>query len=318
MEKAATKENLNKKEPKRPKEKVGDYNRLTAASPFARIVINLVFVLFCAACVIPFIFVVIISFTDSSSIAEIGYSFFPTKWSLEGYANAFKAGRQIWISLFNSILVTGLGTLFATSITTLYAYGIYRKSFKLRKLFTWLNFITMIFGGGLVPTIIVCKMLGMDNNYAALIVPALMSPFNVIIMRSFFQSSIPGDLIEASYIDGCGEWRTFGKIVLPITKPGVATIALLYMLMYWNDWQLAQIYIRDDNLIPLQRLLMIMQQNAARMLQNSGMPSVEISGIPTENLRMALCVILVVPIACAYPFFQRYIVKGLTVGAVKQ
>ena len=294
-----------------------EYNRLTAAGPLAQAMIHAVFLLFCTACVLPFLFVVIISFTADASLAEKGYSFFPSAWSLEGYANAFKAGRQLWISLLNSCRVTLIGTVTATSMTALYSYAIYRREYRFRSFFTWLNFITMVFGGGLVPTIIVCKMLGMDNNYAALIVPALLNPFNVIVMRAFFQSSIPYDIVEAAYIDGCGEWRTFLKVVLPIAKPGIATIALLNMLMYWNDWQLAQIYIRNDDLIPLQRLLMRMQENASLMLQNSGMPSVEISSIPTENLRMALCVILVLPIACAYPFFQRYIVKGLTVGAVK-
>lgn len=302
---------------KKRKTKEHEYNRLTAVSPAAQVAINLVFILFCAACVLPFIFVVIISFTADSSLSANGYSFFPAAWSLEGYENAFKAGRQIWVSLFNSILVTLVGTVTATSMTALYAYAIYRRDYKYRTFFTWMNFITMIFGGGLVPTIIVCKMLGMDNNYASLIVPALMNPFNVIIMRAFYQSSVPYELLEAAYIDGCGEWRSFFKIILPISKPGVATVALLNMLMYWNDWQLAQIYIRDDALIPLQRLLMRMQENASLILQNSGMPSAMISSIPTENLRMALCVILVIPIACAYPFFQRYIVKGLTVGAVK-
>lgn len=302
---------------KKSRETVREYNRLTAVSPLAQTLINIVFIVFCAACVLPFIFVVIISFTADSSLTANGYSFFPTALSLEGYANAFKAGRQIWVSLFNSILVTLIGTVTATSMTSLFAYAIYRKDYRYRTFFTWMNFITMVFGGGLVPTIIVCKMLGMDNNYAALIVPALMNPFNVIIMRAFYQSSVPYELLEAAYIDGCGEWRSFFKIILPISKPGVATVALLNMLMYWNDWQLAQIYIRDDNLIPLQRLLMRMQENASLILQNSGMPSAMTNAIPTENLRMALCVILVIPIACAYPFFQRYIVKGLTVGAVK-
>lgn len=309
---------MNNSAAKKPRyAKVRDFNRLTAIGPFGQAMINLTFIIFCAACVIPFIFVVIISFTDGDSISKFGYSFFPKEWSLEGYVNAFKAGRQLWISLFNSVLVTVLGTLFATAMTALYSYAIYRRDYKFRQFFTWFNFITMIFGGGLVPTIIVCKMLGMDNNYASLIIPALLNPFNVIVMRAFFQSSIPYDIIEAAYVDGCGEWRTFLKIVLPISKPGIATIALLNMLMYWNDWQLAQIYIRDDNLMPLQRMLMVMQQNASLMLKNSGMPSVEVSNIPTENLRMAVCVILVLPIAFAYPFFQRYIVKGLTVGAVK-
>ena len=181
----------------------------------------------------------------------------------------------------------------------------------------------MIFGGGLIPTYIVCKnLLGLSNNYAALIVPLLFSPFNVIVMRTFLQTSVPTELIEAATIDGSGEYNTLFKIVLPIVKPGVATIALLNALAYWNEWFLALLYIRQNtDVIPLQYLLMKMQRNADFIAKNSHLLGADAANVavnlPSQSLKMALVVLIVVPIACAYPFFQRFVVAGLTIGSVK-
>jgi putative aldouronate transport system permease protein len=180
----------------------------------------------------------------------------------------------------------------------------------------------MLFGGGLAPTYMVCKnMLGLSNNYQALIVPMLVNPFNFIIMRTFFQSSVPTELIEAAAIDGSGEYNTLFRIIVPISKPGIATIALLNALAYWNDWFLAMLYIRDAKYVPLQYLLMQMQNSVDYLVRNSSQIGAEalkvMKDLPQESLRMALVVLIVVPIACAYPFFQRYIISGLTIGSVK-
>jgi putative aldouronate transport system permease protein len=180
----------------------------------------------------------------------------------------------------------------------------------------------MMFGGGLAPTYMVCKnMLGLSDNYAALIVPMLVNPFNLIIMRTFFQSSVPEELIEAAAIDGSGEYNTLFKIIVPIAKPGIATVALLNALAYWNEWFIAMLYVRDPHLIPLQYLLMRMQNQVDFLVKNSSVIGVEASNImnqlPKDSLRMALVVLIVLPIACAYPFFQRYIISGLTIGSVK-
>lgn len=298
--------------------KVSEVNRLTSTGPFAQVVIHIIIGLFSLACIIPFVFVVIISFTSEASIREFGYSFFPSELTVEAYKSIFSMGRQLWLSLFNSVFVTIVGTIASVLICVLYSYALYRPDYKYRRFFTFFSFFTMLFGGGLAPTVFVCKnLLGLNDNYWALIIPLLVSPFNFIVMRSFFQSSVPFEIIEAADVDGCGEWRTLFQIVVPISKPGIATIALLNMLAYWNEWFVPQLYIRNDNLIPLQFLLVRMQRNAQFIAQNSGMPSADISNMPTENLRMALCVLIVVPIAFAYPFFQRYIVAGLTVGSVK-
>ena len=205
--------------------------RLNSVSVGTEAVFHVVIGLFAVCCIIPFLFVIIISFSAEASIREIGYSFFPNQWSTAAYTYAFDKLPQIWRSFFNSILITVVGTLLSTAMCAMYAYALYRPDFRFRNFFNFLSFFTMIFGGGLVPTYIVCKqLLGLSENYAALIVPLLVSPFNIIVMRTFFKSSVPMELIEAATIDGSGEYSTLFRIVVPIAKPGIATIALLNAL----------------------------------------------------------------------------------------
>ncbi len=298
-------------------------HRLNSVSAGTEAVMNVVLALFSLCCIIPFIFVVIISFSSEESIRTIGYSFWPMAWSTDTYAYAFEKLPQIWRSFFNSVLITGIGTVLSTLICVLYSYALYRPDFKYRNFFNFFSFFVMLFGGGLVPTYIISKqVLGLSENYAALIVPLLVSPFNIIVMRTFFKSSVPLELIEAATIDGSGEYSTLFRIVLPIAKPGIATIALLNALAYWNDWFQSLLYIRQNKVLqPLQALLMELQNNVEylnRMIGQMGTAAImEAQRVPNQTLRMALVVMIVVPIACAYPFFQRYIVAGLTIGSVK-
>ena len=298
-------------------------HRLNSVSAGTEALMNVILAAFSLCCIIPFIFVVIISFSSEDSIRTIGYSFWPMAWSTDTYAYAFEKLPQIWRSFFNSILITGIGTLLSTLICVLYSYALYRPDFKYRNFFNFFSFFVMLFGGGLVPTYIISKqMLGLSENYAALIVPLLVSPFNIIVMRAFFKSSVPLELIEAATIDGSGEYSTLFRIVLPIAKPGIATIALLNALAYWNDWFQSLLYIRQNKVLqPLQALLMELQNNVEylnRMIGQMGTAAImEAQRAPNQTLRMALVVMIVVPIACAYPFFQRYIVAGLTIGSVK-
>ena len=298
-------------------------HRLNSVSAGTEAVMNVVLALFSLCCIIPFIFVVIISFSSEESIRTIGYSFWPMAWSTDTYAYAIEKLPQIWRSFFNSVLITGIGTVLSTLICVLYSYALYRPDFKYRNFFNFFSFFVMLFGGGLVPTYIISKqVLGLSENYAALIVPLLVSPFNIIVMRTFFKSSVPLELIEAATIDGSGEYSTLFRIVLPIAKPGIATIALLNALAYWNDWFQSLLYIRQNKVLqPLQALLMELQNNVEylnRMIGQMGTAAImEAQRAPNQTLRMALVVMIVVPIACAYPFFQRYIVAGLTIGSVK-
>ena len=295
--------------------------RLNSVSRGAEAVIYIVLGLFSLCCIIPFIFVVIISFSSEASIRQIGYSFM--EWSTEAFRYAFKKLPQIWRSYFNSLFITVVGTALSTLMCALYSYVLYRPDFRFRRFFNFFSFFTMIFGGGLVPTYIICsQVLGLSENYGALIVPLLVNPFNIIIMRTFFKSSVPLELIEAATIDGSGEYNTLFRVVAPIAKPGVATIALLNALVFWNDWYLSLLYIKRNKILqPLQALLMELQNNVeylSRMAGQMGAAAInEAAKMPTQSLRMVLVVLIVVPIACAYPFFQRYIVAGLSVGSVK-
>lgn len=297
--------------------------KINSVSLKAEVVINIILILFCLLCIVPFIFVGIISFTSEDSLRQIGYSFKPLAWSLSGYKYVLDFGDLLWKAYFNSFFVTIVGTCLSVLVCILYSYALFRKDFKYRRFFTFFSFFTMIFGGGLAPTYMVCKnLLGLSNNYAALIVPMLVNPFNIIIMRTFFQSTVPDELIEAAAIDGSGEYNTLFKIITPICKPGIATIALLNALAYWNEWYLAMLYTANDTKhIPLQYMLMKMQNQVDFLVKNSAMLGAEaskiMSDLPKDSLRMALVVLIVVPIACAYPFFQRYIVAGLTIGSVK-
>ena len=298
-------------------------HRLNSISAGTEAVFHAVIGLFSICCIIPFVFVIIISFSAESSIREIGYSFIPRAWSVGTYTYAVQRLPQIWRSYFNSIFITVIGTVLSTLMCALYSYALFRPDFKYRGFFNFLSFFTMIFGGGLVPTYVICtQILGLRENYAALIVPLLVSPFNIIIMRTFFKSSVPLELVEAATIDGSGEYSTFFRVVLPIAKPGLATIALLNSLAYWNDWYLSLLYIRQNKVLqPLQALLMELQNNVEylnRMSASLGSSAIqEAMRAPTQTLRMVLVVLIVVPIACAYPFFQQYIVAGLTIGSVK-
>ncbi len=301
----------------------GRSRSLNRFGPGAQAGFHLILMLFSIMCIIPFVFVVIIAFSSEDSIRQIGYSFRPLSWSTQAFTYTFQLGDALWRSYLNSFLITGVGTLLSVAITLLYAYPLFRRDYRFRGFFNFLSFFTMIFGGGLVPTFVICKsVLGMSDNYAALIVPMLFSPFNVIIMRTFFRTTVPMELIEAATIDGSGEYSTLVRIVLPVVKPGIATVALLVALAYWNEWFLSLLYLNKNmDIMPLQYLLMRMQRNADFLARNSAMLGADASRaasqLPSQTLKMALVVFIVVPIACAYPFFQRYVIAGLTVGSVK-
>ena len=284
---------------------------------------HIILALFSLLCIIPFVFVIIIAFSSEESIRQVGYSFTPVSWSTQAFTYTFRLGDALWRSYLNSFLITIAGTVLSVSLTVLYAYPLFRRDYRFRGFFNFLSFFTMIFGGGLVPTFVICKsVLGLSDNYAALIVPMLFSPFNVIIMRTFLQTTVPTELIEAATIDGSGEYSTLVRIVLPVVKPGIATIALLVSLAYWNEWFLSLLYLNKNmEIMPLQYLLMRIQRNADFLAKNSSMLGADAAKaaaqLPSQSLKMALVVFIVIPIACAYPFFQRYVIAGLTIGSVK-
>lgn len=278
--------------------------------------------LFAFSCIFPFLFVIIISFTSETALITNGYALWPSEWSIQGYTYLADLKTQIIQSLFITVFVTVVGTFINVAFTSTYAYAISRPNFRYKRFFTIFALITMLFSPGMVPSyIVMTNMLQLKDSVWALILPMALSPFNIIVMRTFFRRQVPESIIESSRIDGASEMRIFTQIVLPLAVPGIATISLFAALGYWNDWFNALLYIQSDNLIPLQYLLMKIQSNIDFMTQNAGLSgnlSGGLAAIPKEATRMAMVVISTLPIACSYPFFQRYFVSGLTIGGVKE
>ncbi|WP_088839379.1 carbohydrate ABC transporter permease [Listeria sp. ILCC792] len=278
--------------------------------------------LFAFTCVFPLVFVIIISLTGENALATEGYQLIPSEWSFDGYRYLYEMKDQILQSLFVTVFVTVFGTIINVSFTSTYAYAISRPNFKWRRFLTIFALITMLFSPGMVPNyIIMTNLLQLKDTVWALILPMALSPFNIIVMRTFFNRSVSNSIIESARIDGASEIRIFVKIVLPLAVPGIATISLFAALGYWNDWFNALLYIQSDNLVPLQYLLMKIQSNIDYMAQNAGMSGNMAGGlatIPREATRMAMVVISTLPIALSYPFFQKYFVRGMTIGGVKE
>lgn len=286
------------------------------------VIFSIVFIIAALCCVIPLIFVIIISLTDKTSIAAIGYSFFPQKWSFSAYEMLWKSRDSIIRAFGISIFITVVGTVLGLFLNATMGYVLSRRSFKLRKLYTWLVFIPMIFNGGMVSTyIIYTQLLGLRDNILVLILPLAVSSFNVIILRTFFQTTVPDSLIESGKIDGASQLRIFFQIVLPISLPALATIGLFLCFGYWNDWWNAFMYLNDPALFPLQYVLINIERTFEFFTKNAafiGYEAYQLSAmLPEDGMKMALVVVIVLPIACAYPFFQKYFVSGLTIGAVK-
>ncbi len=304
----------------RSNKKVQKEKLINAISIRTNIILLVLLTVFAAICVLPLILVIMVSFSSEQSIFIKGYSFFPEEFSLEAYRFFLKLGDQIIRSYGITLFVTLVGTLFSLMITTMLSYVLSRPDYRYGKILTMMLLFTMLFNGGMVPSYMVnTQLLGLRDSVWALIFPMSLNAFYVIVLRTFFKG-IPLEIIEASRMDGAGEFRTFLQIVLPLSKPGVATIGLFTVIAYWNDWFLGMLYIFDTKKYPIQTLLQSMQ-NSLEALSQSSVNALEYAEMaknaPTDSGRMALTVLVVIPVMLAYPFFQKYFVKGLTVGGVK-
>lgn len=282
---------------------------------------NVLFVILAAVAILPFIFVIIISISSEESIRLFGYSFFPRSLSGSAYKFLWNEKSTIFNALFISVVVTIGGTLLGLVLTTTMGYVLSRPVFKLKNFYTWVVFIPMIFNGGMVASYVVnANILNLKNTIWVLILPLAVSSFNIIVCKTFFRATIPDSLIESAKIDGASQLKIFKSIVLPISKPVLATIGLFLTFGYWNDWFQSSLYISNQKLVSLQALLNNIMKSLEYISNN---PSAGLSlqqyrsQMPSESVRMAIAVIIVVPIACAYPFFQKYFISGLTIGAVK-
>lgn len=263
--------------------------------------------------VLPFIHVVAGSFTTSAEMAMKKFVLIPTVWSLEAYNFIFST-NTIFRALAVSIGVTGLGTLFSMFISSLMAYGLARKDLDGRKPLMFLVVFTMLFNGGLIPTFLVVKELGLIDNYAALVLPLTINAFNLIILRSFFMN-IPEGLEESAKIDGCNDFGILFRIVLPLSMPAIATISLFYAVTYWNTYLSAIMYLNDNKMWPIQVLLRQIVVLASGMDYSTSLD--DVVPPPDQSIKMAVIVVATLPILVIYPFLQKHFAKGALLGSIK-
>lgn len=288
-----------------------------------QIIGNIIMVLLSAMAILPMLLMLISSLTSNEALVRNGYSFWPQEWSLEAYEYIFGTGNSVVHAYGISIILTAVGTLCSLVITTLLAYALSKKGLPGKGVLTFYVFFTMLFNGGLVPTYMnYTNTFGMKNTFWGLLVPGLLANgFNILLMKSYFVTGVPDELLEAAYIDGATEFKTFYKIALPLAKPIVATIGLFAGIAYWNDWQNGYIYLtKRTDLYSIQNLLNRMIQNIQFLTQSAANVSnanVGLSTIPAVSVRMAMAVVGILPIIIIYPFIQNNFVKGITLGGVK-
>lgn len=269
-------------------------------------------------CLLPFWLMITGSFTAESTIIREGFSLWPKEFSLDAYRTIFRGFNKIVRAYGVTITVTACGTLIALLLTTMTGYVLTRQDFRYRNKLSFFIYFTTLFSGGVIPIyILIVRYLQMKDTILALILPTLLSPWYIMLMRTFMRS-IPTALIEAARIDGAGDFTIYARVVIPLSKTALATVGLFIALSYWNDWYLASLYINDEALYPLQYLLYQML-SSAEFLKNAasaGFTGVRVQA-PTETLKLATAVVVIGPIILLYPFVQKYFIKGVMIGSIK-
>ena len=285
----------------------------------------IIYIMFCLGSlvfILPFVLIVSASFSDEQTLLSEGYKLIPSVFSTEAYKYVFRNPQQLLDSYKVTIIYSIVATVLGVVVMAMLAYPLSRPNYKYKKIATFFIFFTMLFSGGLVPTYIwITRYLHLGDTIWVYILPCLVNAFHVIVIRSFFQG-LPQALMESAKIDGASELQTFFKIVMPLSKPVIATISLLTLLSRWNDWNTALIYIKSSNLYSLQYLLQKILREAEfvkNMAESSPVAGVDLdlSNLPSVTIRFAMCMVAAGPMLIIFPFFQKYFAKGLTVGAVK-
>ena len=283
-----------------------------------QVVVNTVLIILSLMCVMPFILLLSSSITSETALVKTGYRFWPTESDLSAFKYLLMDSSSIVRGYAISFFVTIVGTLTSLMLTTLYAYPLSRKNLPGRNIFAFYIFFTMLFNGGLVPGYMMwTQMFHIKNTIFALIVPGLLlNAFNVIMMRTYFTTNIPEEVLEAARIDGGGELYILTKVVLPMSKPIIVTLVLLIGLSYWNDWLNGLYYVNRENLYRC-RVLLKKRMEDIELLKQAAAAGASTMKMPSISIRMAVAVMGALPIMCVYPFFQKYFVKGIVIGAVK-
>ena len=286
--------------------------------PWGQLGLHIFFVISCLMYLIPFWLLIAISFTDEAAISQYGYQLIPKAWSTAAYEYVFANPKQIIDSYKTIIAFTVIHTFLVILVQALYAYPLSRPNFKFRKFCTWFVFFTMLFSGGLVPSYLInTKMFHLGNTFWIYIFPGCVSAWNIIVMRTFFQG-LPESLVESAKVDGASELRIFFQIILPLSKPCIASLAFMTAVTTWNNWNTSLIYIRDAELYSLQYMLQKILREVEfveKMAAETGM--LADYETPTEAMRYATAILAAGPILVIFPFFQKHFTKGLTIGAVK-
>lgn len=268
--------------------------------------------------VLPFIMLLSGSFTSEEYIINHGYSLIPGEFSLTAYKSIFENSKSVINAYGITIFTTAAGTVLAMFMTSMTAYVVHRKDFPYRNKISFFMYFTTLFSGGLTPYYMLMMWMGMKNNILSLILPHLLSVFNIIIVRTFMQS-LPHEFVEAAKVDGAGDFKIYTAIILPMVKPVMATIALFVGLSLWNQWYNCMLFISDQSLYTLQYYLYTMLNNATAMKELMTGTTIDTGSIaiPTESIKLAMTMIAAGPILLLYPFVQKYFVKGITIGGVK-
>ncbi len=271
-------------------------------------------------CLIPMLVVVSTSFSSEDDVRERGYPVIVRDFSLQAYRTLVgTSSRTVMSAYSHTVSVSAVGTVLSLLACSMTAYVLARRNFFLRKQLTFFIFFTMLFNGGLVPTyIVITQIYRLQDTFWVLVLPLVVVPWYIIILRTFMQG-ISFELIESAKIDGASEFRIYLTIIMPLAKPGLACIGLFILLRYWNSWFEAMLYINRSEWVTLQLMLIRMQQRMEAMFDESAMvqSSLRIMDIPSETLRMAMVVVAAGPMLVVFPFFQKYFVRGLTIGSVK-
>ena len=285
--------------------------------------ITITIILLVAVTLAPLVLLFMSSISSESSLIRNGYKFWPKEFSLNAYKYIARNSDTILRAYGISLASTAAGTLLSLMLTVLLAYPLSRRSLKGRNAITFFIFFTMLFHGGIVPSYILwTSYLHIKNTFWALILPNLLiNPFHLILMKNYFENSIPKEIVEAAEIDGAGAVGVLWYVILPMGKPIIATVAMFTILAYWNDWTNALYFVSDSKLWNLQLLLQNILQNVQFLTKNAKVASqigLQVANIPSVGVRMAIAVLGVLPLLILFPFFQKYIVKGISLGAVKE
>ncbi|QGQ95296.1 carbohydrate ABC transporter permease [Paenibacillus psychroresistens] len=282
--------------------------------------INGFFIVICILMAMPFVLLIAVSISTEASLTDFGYRFIPKEFSLEAYRIVLAKPEVLLRGYGVTILITVVGTVISLLLVSMMAYPISRKDFRYNRIITFIIFFTLLFNGGLIPFyILMTKYLHLKDSLLALIIPLLMSPFNILIMKGFMDK-ISMEIIESAKVDGAKEIRIFFRIIMPLAVPALATLGLFISFGYWNDWYNALLFISKDKFIPLQ-LLLVRIINQSEFLANSPLAEaaskLEYSEFPSLSVRMAMAIMAGGPMLLIFPFFQKYFVKGITVGSLK-